>query len=250
MLEGKVAVVTGGGEGIGRGIAEVFAEEGAAVAVLDWNEEAGRRSAEEIGGFFVHGDVADEASVERAVAAVVAALGPPNVLVNNAAIFILKSTEEATPEDWQRILAVNVMGPALVAKHVIPHMRAAGAGAIVNIGSVSSFIAQKGMVTYNATKAAIAEMTRCMAFDLADDGIRVNGVCPGAVWSATVQRLAGEQGLTREDAASVPNLGAEQMIKRLADPREIGYAALYLASDEASFVTGENLMVDGGWTAH
>jgi NAD(P)-dependent dehydrogenase (short-subunit alcohol dehydrogenase family) len=129
-------------------------------------------------------------------------------------------------------------------------MRAAGGGAIVNIGSVSSFIAQKGFLTYNATKAAVAEMTRCMALDYVDDGVRVNGVCPGSVWSAQVQRMAAEMGITRETAASYTNLGAEQMIRRIADPREIGYAALFLASDEASFVTGENLMVDGGWTAH
>jgi NAD(P)-dependent dehydrogenase (short-subunit alcohol dehydrogenase family) len=117
------------------------------------------------------------------------------------------------------------------------------------VGSVSSFIAQKGMLTYNASKAAIAEMTRCMALDLVEDNIRVNGVCPGAVWSSQVQRLAAEQGLTREQAALQPNLGADQIMKRIADPREIGYAALFLASDEASFMTGANVMVDAGWTA-
>src|SRR5213078_3244373 len=139
-------------------------------------------------------------SVERAVTQTVAELGGLNVLVNNAAIFILKGLE-ATVEDWQRITAVNIMGPALMAKHAVPHIRRAGGGAIVNVGSVSSFIAQKGFLTYNATKAAVAEMTRCMALDLVDDGIRVNGVCPGAVWSSQVQRMAEETGLTREEAA-------------------------------------------------
>jgi NAD(P)-dependent dehydrogenase (short-subunit alcohol dehydrogenase family) len=247
-LAGKVAIVTGGAQGIGRGIAEVYAEAGAAVAILDRDVEAGKATASELGLLFVEADVSDEPGVELAVDRVVSELGALHILVNNAAIFVLKGLE-ASVEDWQRVMSVNIMGPALVAKHAVPHIRRAGGGAIVNVGSVSSFIAQKGMVTYNATKAAIVEMTRCLALDLAPDGIRVNGVCPGAVWSAQVQRLAAERGLTREQAALEPNLGAEQIVKRIADPREIGYAALFLASDEASFVTGANLMVDGGWTA-
>ena len=251
-LAGKAAIVTGGAQGIGRGIAEVFVEEGAAVAILDWNDEVGARTAAELGtsgrAIYVQADVSDESSVEKAVARVAAELGKIDVLVNNAAIFILRGIE-ATVEEWQRIMAVNIMGPALMAKHAVPHIRRVGGGAIVNVGSVSSFIAQKGFLTYNATKAAIAEMTRCLALDLADDNIRVNGVCPGAVWTPQVQGMATQAGLTREAAAREPNLGAEQMMKRLADPREIGYAALFLASDEASFVTGANLMVDGGWTA-
>jgi dihydroanticapsin dehydrogenase len=248
-LAGKVAIVTGGAKGIGRGIAEVFTDEGARVAVLDSDSRAGAETAAALrGAVFVEADVSDEPSVEHAVEEAVSALGGLHVLVNNAAIFIQKGIE-ATVDEWQRVMAVNIMGPALVAKHAVPHIRRAGGGAIVNIGSVSGFIAQKGFLTYNATKAAIVEMTRCMALDLADDNIRVNGVCPGAVWSATVQGMASELGLSREEAALRPNLGAEQIIKRVADPREIGYAALYLASDEASFVTGANLMVDGGWTA-
>ncbi len=247
-LAGKVAIVTGGAQGIGRGIAEVYAEAGAAVAILDQAAEVGTATAAELGLLYVEADVSDEPSVERAVERVVSEFGALHVLVNNAAIFVLKGLE-ASVEDWQRVMAVNIMGPALVAKHAVPHIRRAGGGAIVNVGSVSSFIAQKEMLTYNATKAAIVEMTRCMALDLAEDGIRVNAVCPGAVWSSQVQRLASERGLTREQAALEPNLGAEQIMRRIADPREIGYAALYLASDEASFVTGANLMVDGGWTA-
>jgi len=248
-LAGKAAIITGAAKGIGRGIAEVFAEEGARVAVLDWDPEAGAETARAIeGAVFAETDVSDEQSVERAVEEAVSALGELHILVNNAAVFIQKGIE-ATVEEWQRVMAVNIMGPALVAKHAVPHIRNAGGGAIVNIGSVSGFIAQKGFLTYNATKAAIVEMTRCMALDLVDDNIRVNGVCPGAVWSSTVQGMASDAGLSRDEAALRPNLGAEQIIKRIADPREIGYAALYLASDEASFVTGANLMVDGGWTA-
>jgi dihydroanticapsin dehydrogenase len=247
-LAGKVAIVTGGAQGIGRGIAEIYAEAGALVAILDRDARAGTATASELGLLFVEADVSDEPGVERAVERVVGELGALHILVNNAAIFILKGLE-ASVEDWQQVMAVNIMGPALAAKHAVPHIRRAGGGAIVNVGSVSSFIAQKGMLTYNATKAAIAEMTRCMALDLADDHIRVNAVCPGAVWSSQLERLAAERGLTREQAALEPNLGGDQIMKRIADPREIGYAALFLASDEASFMTGAHVMVDGGWTA-
>lgn len=253
-LEGEVAIVTGGAEGIGRGIGDVLAEQGASIAILDINAELGVATADEMasgGGvrtLFAHCDVSDEPAIERAVGEVVAALGRPTILVNNAALFLFRGIE-ATPEEWARIVGVNIMGPALVSKHVVPHMRKAGGGAIVNIGSVSSFVAQKGYLTYSATKAAIAQMTRCMALDLVGDGIRVNGVCPGTVWSATVRRMAEEEGLTRDQLVLRTNLGREQMIKRIADPREIGNAVAFLVSPEAAFITGENLMVDGGWTA-
>jgi NAD(P)-dependent dehydrogenase (short-subunit alcohol dehydrogenase family) len=252
-LKDKVAIVTGGGAGIGRATCELFAEEGAAVVVAERDVQAGKETAERIaqgGGRarFLQTDVADEASVHRMVAQAVATFSHLNILVNNAAVFILRGIE-ASPEEWRQILDVNVMGPALVAKHVVPHMRRAGGGAIINLGSISSFIAQPHFVTYNATKAAIANMTRCMALDLAPDNIRVNGVCPGAVWTQIVQRITGEAGLDRAAADAHPDWGGAHMIHRIAEPREIAYAILFLASDEASFITGENLMVDGGYTA-
>jgi NAD(P)-dependent dehydrogenase (short-subunit alcohol dehydrogenase family) len=252
-LKDKVAVVTGGGAGIGRASCELFAEEGAAVVVAEQNAETGRDAAASItrqGGkaHFIQTDVADEANIQRMVAEAVRTFGRINILVNNAAVFVLRGIE-ATPEEWRQILDVNVMGPALVAKHVVPEMRRAGGGAIVNLGSISSFIAQPHFVTYNATKAAIANMTRCMALDLAPDNIRVNAVCPGAVWTQIVQRITREMGLDRAGADAHPDWGGAHMIKRIADPREIAYAILFLASDEASFVTAANLMVDGGYTA-
>jgi NAD(P)-dependent dehydrogenase (short-subunit alcohol dehydrogenase family) len=186
--------------------------------------------------------------VERAVGELVAALGAPTVLVNNAAINLFRDIN-ATPEEWRKVMAVNVMGGALMAKHVVPHMRAAGGGAIVNMASISAVVAQRGFVTYNASKAAVVAMSRCMAYDLVDDGIRVNSVCPGATLTEGVERVIAERGLEISTAAREPNLGREHMFDRLAQPEEIAKAVVFLASDDASFITGSNVMVDGGWSA-
>jgi NAD(P)-dependent dehydrogenase (short-subunit alcohol dehydrogenase family) len=144
---------------------------------------------------------------------------------------------------------VNVMGGALMAKHVVPHMRAAGGGAIVNMASISALVAQRDFLTYNASKAAVVAMSRCMAYDLVGDGIRVNSLCPGATLTEGVERVIAERGLELATAAREPNLGREHMFDRLADPKEIANAVVFLASDDASFITGSNMMVDGGWSA-
>lgn len=254
-LAGRVAVVTGAAQGIGRAIADAFATEGSHVALLDREAELGAEAATEIGEasggrtLFVEADVTDAAGVEAALARVAAELGPPTILVNNAAVFVLKGLE-ATPEEWRRSFDVNVMGAAIAARCVVPYMRDAGGGAIVNIGSVSSFVAQRGTFVYNTSKAAVVEMTRCMALDLVDDGIRVNCACPGTVWTPVVAQMVEAIGHTRETVSDEPNFGREQIMKRLPDPPEIARAVLFLASDEASFITGESLMIDGGWTAH
>ena len=252
-LNGKVAVITGGGAGIGRATAVLFAEEGAAVVIAERDESSGRETAAQIiasGGraLFVATDVADEATVARMAGAAVAAFGAIHILVNNAAIFILRGIE-ATPEEWRPMLDINVMGPSLVAKHVVPSIRQAGGGSIVNLGSISSFIAQPNYVTYNTTKAAILGMTRCMAMDLAPDNIRVNSVCPGVVWTQIVEKQAEAMGLDRAAADVHPAWAGAQLLKRCADPREIAHAILFLASDDASFITGSHLMADGGYTA-
>jgi NAD(P)-dependent dehydrogenase (short-subunit alcohol dehydrogenase family) len=252
-LAGKVAVVTGGAMGIGEATCIRFAEEGAAVVVADINETAGQETVRQIttaGGraLFVRTDVSDENSVRQMVQATVAAFGKIHILVNNAAIFVLRGID-ATPEEWRKILDVNVIGTSLVSKHVVPEIRKAGGGSIVNLGSISSFIAQPQFVTYNATKAAIATMSRCMALDLAVDKIRVNAVCPGTVWTQIVEKLAKEKGLDRASADVDPTWGGASMLKRVADAREIANAILFLASDEASYVTGAHIMVDGGYTA-
>ena len=252
-LKEKVAVITGGGGGIGRATCELFAEEGATVVVAERHEASGREVAQQItdrGGraLFVQTDVGQEASIQQLAVAVERAFGRLDILVNNAAVFVLKGID-ASVEEWREILDVNVIGPALCAKHCVPLMRRGGGGSIVNLASISSVIAQKQMVTYNATKAAIANMTRCMAMDLAPDNIRVNAVGPGAVWTQIVERLTSEAGMDRKAADADAGWGGAHLLKRIADPREIAYPILFLASDEASFVTGSLLMADGGYTA-
>lgn len=252
-LDGKVAVVTGGADGIGKATCELFAREGAAVVIADVNAELGARTAAAItaaGGqaLFIPTDVAQEDSIRAMVARVIQEFGKINILINNAAVFVLKGID-ASVEEWRQILDVNVIGTALVAKHVVPEIKKQGGGAIVNLGSISSFIAQPQFVTYNATKAAIATMTRCMALDLAPDNIRVNAVCPGTIWTQIVERITKENGMDRQAADADPGWGGACMLKRIADPSEVAAAILFLASDEASYVTAAHLMVDGGYTA-
>ncbi|MEK6262649.1 MAG: SDR family oxidoreductase [Planctomycetota bacterium] len=252
-LKNKVAVITGGGAGIGRATCELFAEEGAAVIVADRDEITDREVSQSIvsrGGraLSVCTDVAHEESVRAMAATAEKTFGRIDILVNNAAVFVLKGID-ASVEEWREILDVNVVGPALCVKHCVPIMRRGGGGAIVNLASISSVIAQPQMLTYNATKAAIANMTRCMAMDLAVDNIRVNAVGPGAVWTQIVERLTSEAGMDREAANADPEWGGAHLLKRIADPREIAFPILFLASDEASFITGSLLMADGGYTA-
>ena len=251
-LQGKVAIVTGGANGIGRAICELFAEEGASVVVADIERDAGLQTVDRIeagGGraMMVEMDVSREADVEGMVRSVVSALSRVDVLVSDAAAFSFGSVDTASQSDWDRALGVNVMGTAYCAKHVLPVMKEGGGGSIVVVASVSSFIAQPAFVPYNASKGALLQMTRCMALDMAPFNIRVNCVCPGAILTRATERHREFLGADREqflrDAADA------SMMKRLGAPREIAYGALFLASDESSFMTGAPLVIDGGLTA-
>jgi len=250
-LKDKVAIITGGGSGIGQATAELFAEEGASLAIFDIDEPAGRQTADQItqkGGqaIFIRCDISDEGSINKGVDETTRRLGRLDILVNNAAAFVLKGLE-ATTADWRRVLEVNVVGTALCSRYAAREMKKAGKGSIVNLGSISSFIAQPEFVTYSSTKAAILQMTRNMALDLGPHGIRVNCVCPGTILTRASRDHMEQAGLTLEEF--VAEEGPKHILGRIGQPREVAYAILFLASDEASFITGSHLMVDGGYTA-
>ena len=250
-LAGRAAIITGGAAGIGRATAELFAEEGARVVVADLDENSGDETVSVIEGkggeaIFVATDVSREDDAQRLCEEAVGAFGRVDILVNNAATFVLKGLE-ASIEDWRRSLDVNVVGTALASRFAVEAMKRSGGGAIVNLGSISSFIAQPQFVTYSATKAALVQMTRNMALDLAPFGIRVNCVCPGTILTRASQDHMERVGMTLEEF--VAEEGPKHLLGRVGKPREVAYAILFLASDEASFITGTHLMVDGGYTA-
>jgi NAD(P)-dependent dehydrogenase (short-subunit alcohol dehydrogenase family) len=249
-LANKVAVITGVGAGIGEAIAVRFAEEGARLVLNDISEPAGQstlRKVQDLGAQTVLAvaDISNEAGARKIAATAAEAFGGIDILVNNAADFTQKGVEQAELSDWQKVLGVNVIGTALVSKHAIPHMKARG-GAIVQIASISGLIAQSDFATYNASKGALLSMTRCMALDLAPYKIRVNSICPGCILTGASHREISRLGLTFEQWRD--QVAPLHMLNRLGEPREVANAALFLASDEASFITSAHLTVDGGYT--
>jgi NAD(P)-dependent dehydrogenase (short-subunit alcohol dehydrogenase family) len=248
-LDGKPAIVVGAALGIGRAIALAFAEAGAKVACLDIDEAAASNTAASINGAggvaMVHRcDVTSEASVTAAVSAAIAAHGGPRVLVNGAAMREpTGSIVELEPADWNRAIAINLSGAYLVSRAVIPHMAEAGGGSIIHIASQMGRVGAAGRGVYCATKGALIQLAKVMAVDHARDNIRVNTLSPGAVETERVSFRYGSMADAR--AQAVP----KHPIGRLGQAEEIGRAALYLASDASSFMTGSDLLIDGGYTA-
>ena len=247
-LAGKVALVTGAGSGIGRGIALAFAREGAAVVVANRRPEAGTETERRIvaaGGRarFQATDVTHEADCAAAVAAAGEHFGRLDVLVNNAAIFPRSTLEETTAELWESILATNLRGPFFLCKHAVPAMRAGGGGSIINLGSTNAFCGLPNLFAYSCAKGGLLTMTRNLARALAPDRIRANLLNPGWVISegeVVVQTLEGH------DAAWIADMGRRQPLGRHQLPEDAALAAVFLASDEASQVTGVELNCDAG----
>lgn len=248
-LANKISIVTGAGAGIGEGTAVRFAEEGSKLLLTDISELAVRAVAKRLSEngadvLAIPGDISNEDDARRISEAAVSHFGGIDILVNNAANFTTVSVEHATVQDWQKVLSVNVMGTALVAKHAIPHIRKRGKGSIVNVSSTSALMAQADFATYNTSKGAILSMTICMALDLAPSNIRVNSICPGCILTSATEREWSRMGITREQW--IAEMAPQHMLNRVGNVREVANAILFFASDEASFITGSHLMVDGG----
>jgi len=252
-LAGKAAVVTGAGSGIGRAAAVLFAREGAAVAVLDLNAEAAKDAAGEItasGGTAlpVVANVADRLQVSSAFEQIRNEYHRVDVLYNNAGVNSAGSVIDATEDDWDRSFAVNAKGTFLCSQAAAPGMVAAGGGSIINQGSVAALVGIANFASYCAAKGAVVALTRSMSVDLAPRGVRVNVICPGTVYTPLMEPMLRARG-GGDMAAGLALTVAKYPIGRLGTPEEIAAVALFLASDDSSFLTGSVISADGGMTS-
>lgn len=246
-LEGKVALISGGARGMGAEEAKLFAREGAKVVIGDILETEGKQTeaeVNEVGGecLFVKLDVTSEAEWEAAVSRTVARFGKLDILVNNAGIYRGNKVEDTTVQEWDQVMDINAKGVFLGTKVAIPEMRKAGGGSIVNISSVAGLVGNPFISAYTASKGAVRLLTKSTAVQYAKEGIRANSIHPGVIETPMTEDVVNDPNFKEFRLAANP-------ISRLGQPADIAYGALYLASDEASFVTGSELVIDGGWTA-
>jgi NAD(P)-dependent dehydrogenase (short-subunit alcohol dehydrogenase family) len=243
-LTGKVAIITGGGSGIGRGIALAFAREGASIVICGRDGKKLDRVTQEIGPAClpVAADLRLAQDIEKLVSAAIKEFGRVNILVNNAGLLVPGTAESLSEDQWDQTFNTNVRGLWLLARAALPHLRAAGGGSIINIGSVLSFLGARNRVAYSASKGAVLAMTRAMALDHAAEKIRVNCICPGIVETEMVAAFAMDENARRQRLALHP-------ADRFGQPAHVAGLAVYLASDESSWVTGAAFPVDGGYSA-
>ncbi|MCX7877258.1 MAG: glucose 1-dehydrogenase [Ignavibacteria bacterium] len=251
-VKNKVAIVTGGSLGIGKATSILLAKEGAKVAVTDILDKEGEETVNEIlrnGGIakYWHMDISKEEEVKKVVDDIAREFGYINVLVNNAAIAgVNKPVHEITSEEWDRVMNINVKGVFYCTKHVIPYMKKAGGGSIINLSSIYGLISAKDVPPYHASKGAVRLMSKTDALFYAEDKIRVNSVHPGYIWTPMVENHAktlGDVETVKKSLASLHPIGT------IGEPDDVAYGILYLASDESKFVTGSELVIDGGYTA-
>lgn len=251
-LSGKVAIVTGAALGLGRATAFRMAEEGAAIALLDTLDEQGEQLQQELRdrnlkAHFWHCDVSSEATVERVFEEVVNFFGRLDIVVNNAGVAgANKPTHELSEAEWDFVQAVNVKGVFFGTKHAIPHLRRAGGGSIINLSSIYGLVSAPDVPAYHASKGAVTLMTKTDALLYAADRIRVNSIHPGFIWTPMVQGYLAQSGDVGQGRKAVDLL---HPLGHMGEPDDIAWGAVYLASDEAKFVTGTELVIDGGYTA-
>lgn len=254
-VQGKTCIVTGGALGIGRACALRLAEEGAAVAVFDILDEAGAALVAELTAkgtkaHYWHVDVSREAMVRLAIDAVAAHFGSVDVLINNAGIAgANKPTHEITEEEWDQVQSVNVKGVFFCVKHAIPHLKRAGKGSIVNLSSIYGLVGGADVPPYHASKGAVRLMTKTDAMIYAPFNIRVNSIHPGFIWTPMVEGHLKNSGAT-DIAAARAQVDLLHPLGHIGEPDDIAWGVVYLASEEAKFVTGSELVIDGGYTAH
>lgn len=250
-LQGKIAIVTGAASGIGRASAIAFAREGAKVVVVDVDEHNGAQTAAGINAegnkaFFAKADVSREADIKQVVEIVIARWGRIDILFNNAGVVLVKSLEEMTGEEWDRVMSINVKSAFLAIKYAVPHMRRGGGGAILNTGSIASFTGQLGTPVYSASKGAIALLTKSLALDFGRDRIRVNCICPGITDTPMLREHLGHgaagEARIKARLSRVPS-------GEILTPEDVARAALYLVSNDSIGVTGVLHVVDGGLLA-
>lgn len=249
-LQGKTAIITGAGSGIGEASAKLFAAEGARVAIVDFDEAGGSRVATEIGNtsFFFRADVSKPADMEKMTHTAVERWGRIDILFNNAGVSCVGAVHETTEPDWDRVMAINAKGVYLACRYVAPVMLQQKSGCIINMASAAAVTGLAQRVAYSASKGAVFALTRAMQADYCRQGIRVNSLVPGTIYTPFVEGYLKKHYADDMEKAK-ENIGKRQLSGTLGTPEDVAYAALYLASDEAKFVLGSGLVVDGGLLA-